>query len=153
MNHTRFNALARLSQLFDQRPSVPAAVESRDSTIFSLDTSFQVNPRLEWVTRTALRTDERRGSASGTTESTTGLAIQRLNLSIRQPFELGMEYRILKQDEADDARQGWLGEFSWRLQRHFRVGVGYNFTDFADDAVPDNDYSVQGWFLRVQGIY
>jgi len=31
--------------------------------------------------------------------------------------------------------------------------VGYNFTDFSDDEFSNNDYSVKGWFLRLQGTY
>jgi hypothetical protein len=36
---------------------------------------------------------------------------------------------------------------------NFRVGAGYNFTDFSDDEFSQNDYSVKGWFFRVQGRY
>jgi hypothetical protein len=57
------------------------------------------------------------------------------------------------QKEADDRRQGWLSELTWELMRHFRIGVGYNFTDFSDNEFSQNDYSVQGWFFRVQGRY
>jgi hypothetical protein len=48
---------------------------------------------------------------------------------------------------------GWLTELMWRPVEHFRVGAGYNFTDFSDNEFSDNDYSVQGWFLRFQAIY
>ena len=36
---------------------------------------------------------------------------------------------------------------------HLMLGIGYNFTDFSDDELSANDYSLQGWFLRVQGRY
>jgi len=41
----------------------------------------------------------------------------------------------------------------WNVKKHFRVGAGYNFTDFSDDEFSPNDYSVRGWFVRVQGRY
>jgi hypothetical protein len=41
----------------------------------------------------------------------------------------------------------------WKLHKHFRFGVGYNFTDFSDSEFSTNDYKVDGWFLRVQGRY
>jgi len=49
--------------------------------------------------------------------------------------------------------QGWLIEATWEVIRHFRVGAGYNFTDFSDNEFSPNDYSSQGWFIRVQGRY
>ena len=64
-----------------------------------------------------------------------------------------MEYRILRQNLANDQLQGWLTEISWEPIDHLRVGVGYNFTDFSDDEYSDNDFSVQGWFFRLQGKY
>ena len=74
-------------------------------------------------------------------------------MNLYKPIDLGVEYRILDNKEADDRRQGWLGEMSWRLRRHLRFGLGYNFTDFSDNEFSQNDYSVHGWFLRVQGMY
>ena len=41
----------------------------------------------------------------------------------------------------------------WNLHENFRIGGGFNFTDFSDDAFSTNNYSVTGWFLRVQGKY
>ena len=86
-------------------------------------------------------------------ESDTYLVIQRFNVVLKGPFDLGLEYRVLAQREADDRRQGWLTEFSWRVKRSLRLGVGYNFTDFSDNEFSQNDYSVGGVFLRIQGLY
>jgi hypothetical protein len=41
----------------------------------------------------------------------------------------------------------------WRPIKHLRVGVGYNGTDFSDDEFSANDFSVRGWFFRLQGTY
>ena len=38
------------------------------------------------------------------------------------------------------------------LNKNFRVGVGYNFTDFSDD-LTDFDYDHKGWFLNLVGNY
>ena len=42
---------------------------------------------------------------------------------------------------------------TWKVNSAFRLGGGYNFTDFSDDEFSQNDYSVKGWFIRVQGKY
>ena len=104
------------------------------------------------MTKTAGRFQEQI-DAAGAVESNTLLAIQRLNVDVWRPIALGVEFRLLGQREADDLRQGWLGEVMWKVQKHFRVGGGYNFTDFSDNEFSQNDYSIHGWFLRVQGRY
>ena len=58
-----------------------------------------------------------------------------------------MEYRILSETESDDRRQGWLSELTWSLMEHFRIGAGYNFTDFSDD-LTKLDYELGGWFVN-----
>jgi long-subunit fatty acid transport protein len=83
----------------------------------------------------------------------TYLSINRLNFNIWSKIDLGMEYRTLFQKETDDSRKGWLAELMWEPKEHFRIGAGYNFTDFSDNEFSDNDYSVQGWFTRIQVKY
>ena len=153
VHHDRFNGLAQYTRLLDFRPSTVGQPQSaRTMDVLSLETLFEVHPRLEWVTKTAGRFQEQI-DATGTVESNTLLAIQRLNVDVWRPIALGVEFRLLGQREADDLRQGWLGEVMWKIQKHFRVGGGYNFTDFSDNEFSQNDYSIHGWFLRVQGRY
>ena len=59
----------------------------------------------------------------------------------------------MTQREANDREQGWLTDVMWKLHPSFRVGGGFNFTDFSDNEFTMNDYSVRGWFLRAQGRY
>jgi len=72
---------------------------------------------------------------------------------VHRPIDLGIEYRILAERPTDDRRQGFLTELMWVLHKNFRVGGGYNFTDFSDNEFSSNDYSVRGWFLRAQVRY
>ncbi|MCP3978221.1 MAG: DUF11 domain-containing protein, partial [bacterium] len=153
--HDRFNAIARYTRLFDQRPLSLAGFERTDRRmdVVSLETSIQVMRRLEWVTKSAARFEVESVGELSSIDSDTILAIQRLNVDVWRPFDLGVEYRILAQDQSDDQREGFLAEFGWSFKRHVRFGLGYNFTDFSDNEFSQNDYSVQGWFIRVQGMY
>ena len=45
---------------------------------------------------------------------------------------------------------GTLLTVSRYLGEHFKVGVGYNFTDFSDD-LTDLDYDAKGFFLNLTG--
>ena len=53
----------------------------------------------------------------------------------------------------DNNADGFLLEVNRIFFDHLRVGVGYNFTDFTDEALTANDYSVKGYFFRIQGKY
>ena len=153
--HDRFNALARYTRLSDQRPQNLEGVEAQTvrMDVASLEWSWQLTPRLEWVDKLAGRIREEASAAYPAITTTTWLSLNRLNVEIRPRIDLGLEYRLLRQQEAKDQRQGWLTEVAWKAMDHLRLGGGYNFTDFSDNEFSDNEYSVQGWFIRLQGTY
>ena len=62
------------------------------------------------------------------------------------------EYRWLDVDVAQSTRQGWLVGVDRRINDFFRVGVGYNFTDFSD-RLTEQEYGHRGWFLNIVGSY
>jgi hypothetical protein len=153
--YDRFNALARYTMLSDEGPLEVGETESSESKtdVASIEWSFDINRYIEWVEKGALRikTEETGSQPPETTH--TYLLINRLNFNVWSKIDLGMEYRMLIQEETDDSRKGWLAELMWEPKEHFRIGAGYNFTDFSDNEYSDNDYSVQGWFTRVQIKY
>ncbi|MBE2210952.1 MAG: hypothetical protein IAE66_05035 [Xanthomonadaceae bacterium] len=61
------------------------------------------------------------------------------------------EYRWLDVKKGG-ARSGWLVGVDRDIGNHFRLGAGYNFTDFSDD-LTQHDYDHRGWFLNVVGYY
>ena len=83
----------------------------------------------------------------------TMLSVHRLNYNFVSVWDLGVEYRLRSVDLTDDRQTGWLAELMYAMGDNFRIGVGYNFTDFSDNEFSDNDYSVRGAFLRFQGKY
>jgi hypothetical protein len=151
----RFNALARYTQLSDQRPLSLTGVEASEtkSDVASLEWSWDLTRYLEWVTKEAAKLKREQTGDGESMKTHSYLSIQRMNVHIWKRIDVGAEYRFLYQDEADDMRQGWLTELTWEPVNHLRLGVGYNFTDFSDNEFSDNDYSVHGWFFRIQGKY
>jgi uncharacterized repeat protein (TIGR01451 family) len=153
--HDRLNALAKYTYLSDRRPLSLGGIEPSLAllNVTSLEWSLDINRYLEWVEKGAykVKTEETGDRPEITTH--TYLLINRLNFNFSKLIALGAEYRILAQREADDRRRGWLAELMSARYDHIRLGVGYNFTDFTDNEFSDNDYSVEGWFLRVQGKY
>ncbi len=151
----RYNGLFRYTRLADRDPRSPARVLLNDRTmdVITLETAIQLTPRLEWLAKYAHRDQEERIGGGATAESSLLLVVQRLNFEFYKRWAVGGEFRILRESDGNDQRSGWLGEVSYRLQKHVRLGVGYNFTDFSDDEFSQNDYSVRGWYFRIQGLY
>jgi hypothetical protein len=153
--HDRLNALAKYTYLTDRRPLSLGDIESSLASVnvTSLEWSLDINKYIEWIEKGAykIKTEETGDRPEITTH--TYLVINRLNFNFSKLIALGAEYRVLAQQEADDSRRGWLAELMSARYDHIRLGVGYNFTDFTDNEFSDNDYSVEGWFLRLQGKY
>jgi len=155
VSHDTWNVLFKISRLDSE--ATPAQVDTRYDTstadLLSADWSFQISRRIEWVGKQAFRKKLTELDPALELETNTSLSIQRLNFEVPWDFTLGVEYRRLQQDEAEDVRTGFLGELMWNKLEHIGIGAGYNFTDFSSDLRFDSDYSESGWFLRLQGMY
>ncbi|MGI9306301.1 MAG: hypothetical protein ACR2P5_03250, partial [Gammaproteobacteria bacterium] len=151
----RWNVLFKLARI--ESEATPAQLDTRydDSTanLVSADWSVDLTKGIEWVGKQAMKVKTTQLEQLLDVETTTALSIQRLNFKMPWHLSFGTEYRQLTQREAHDARAGWLGELMWNKLDHLGLGIGYNFTDFSSDLRFDNDYSEEGWFLRVQGTY
>jgi hypothetical protein len=121
--------------------------------VASIEWTYDLTRRLAWTEKFAAKlTKETLDGAAGP-RTHTYLSISRLDLTFWKRLEYGVEFRLLRQKEAGDTRLGWLNEVLHPVGKHLRVGVGFNFTDFSDDEFSDNEYSMYGWFFRVQGKY
>ncbi|MEO8999878.1 MAG: hypothetical protein ABI227_04380 [Rhodanobacter sp.] len=61
------------------------------------------------------------------------------------------EYRWLGVRDGGD-KQGWLVGVDREVGENFKIGVGYNFTNFSDD-MTHLRYDNKGWFLNMTGYY
>ena len=61
-----------------------------------------------------------------------------------------VEARVLEMPDLDDKRSGALVVVSRYLNPHFKVGAGYNFTDFSDD-LTDLSFDHRGVFMSLTG--
>ncbi len=62
------------------------------------------------------------------------------------------ELRYLDAQEAGDARTGALVGVYRHMGENFKLGVGYNFTDFSDN-LTDLSYRSRGWFVNALGKF
>ena len=151
----RLNGLARFTHLIDQNPltATNPLLSKITRNVGSLEWSYDISRKLEWVGKGALKISSDQTGLNPSFTSHTYLFIQRLNYRFMNKFDLGTEFRTLIQEEADDQSAGFLTELMWEVVDNARLGLGYNFTDFSDNEFSENDYSVQGWFVRMQAIY
>ena len=61
------------------------------------------------------------------------------------------EYRFLGVSDGGNLQGALLG-LDYDVNANFRVGAGYNFSDFSDD-LTDFDYDDNGWFVNFVGSY
>jgi hypothetical protein len=62
-----------------------------------------------------------------------------------------VEYRVLDVKDGGN-KEGYMIGIDKDIAKNFRLGIGYNFTDFSDD-LRVLDYKSRGWFLNAVGTY
>ncbi len=78
------------------------------------------------------------------------LFILRTDYRFLRNWELLAEGRMLDLPDLNERRSGALLTLYRYLGNHFKVGIGYNFTDFSED-LTDLSYDHHGFFLNVLG--
>jgi len=114
---------------------------------------YRIDQRWEVAAKLARREGEvRYGRGTGPWfDSATNFGAAQLRYDLYYQWHGLLEYRLL--DVRDGGRrQGWLAGVDRDVGRNFRVGVGYNFTDFSDD-LTKFDYTHRGWYLNLVGRY
>lgn len=152
----RLNVLGRYTYLYDLSSLGQETFADFDqrSQILSLEGIVRLTGRWEAAAKVAQRHGEARASrnAGPWFDTTATLLAGQVRYETVYGWDALAEYRWLNVDEDDSTRQGWLLGVDRHLGERFRVGVGYNFTDFSDD-LTRVDFEHAGWFLNVSGNY
>ncbi len=151
--HDRLNLLGKYTYLFDlpTEGQLPLRTDQR-SHVFALEGLYDVNPRWGLGAKYAMRESELRADRDRGSwfESGADLWVVRARYHMIREWDGVLEYRMLSADEAGDEKSGALAAVYRHFQENFKVGVGYNFTDFSDD-LTELDYENQGWFIKLIG--
>ncbi len=83
-------------------------------------------------------------------DNNANLYVIRGDYRFRESWEVLLEARLLDMPDLSESRSGGLATVSRYFGKHFKVGVGYNFTDFSDD-LTDLSFDHSGAFLSVTG--
>lgn len=156
-NTTRHALLGKYTFLYDVSalPQIGTNLAFYDqrSQILSLEGVYALDARWEFAAKLARRDgDVRMGRMTGEwADSAASFAALQARYDIDGGWHGLAEYRWLDVRQGG-RRQGFLVGVDRDIGSNFRVGVGYNFTDFSDD-LTDFDYDHRGWFLNLTGRY
>ena len=154
-DNTRWAAFAKASYLYDVATLGQEGGNTYDqrSQILSAEAVYQASDRWELAGKLATRRgDYRTGRGVGTwLDSRATLVAAQVRYHLLKQWDGLAEYRVLSVKDGGRKR-GWLVGVDRQLGENFKVGVGYNFTDFSDD-LTDLEYDNRGWFLNLSGYY
>lgn len=153
---TRWALLGRYTYLYDvstlaQDESI--AFYDQRSQVFSLEGVYHPLHDWEFAAKLMRREGEvRMGRMEGHwADAAATFAAGQVRYGITTQWHALAEYRWLGVEDGGD-RAGFLVGVDRDIGRNFRIGVGYNFTDFSDD-LTNFDYDHRGWFLNLVGSY
>ncbi|WP_242108942.1 hypothetical protein [Luteimonas aquatica] len=153
---TRWALLGRYTYLYDvstlaQDESI--AFYDQRSQVLSLEGVYHPLHDWEFALKAARRKGEvRMGRMTGEwADATATFLAGQVRYGITTEWNVLAEYRWLGVEDGGD-RAGFLMGLDRDIGRNFRIGVGYNFTDFSDD-LTNFDYDHRGWFLNLVGKY
>ena len=154
-NSTRWGVFGRYTYLYDLSTlgQVGGASYDQKSQILSLEGVWMPNDRWELAGKLMRRRGEvRMGRLEGEwADSTATFAAVQGRWAFADQWHSLAEFRWLDVDDGG-VRKGFLVGVDRDIGRNFRVGVGYNFTEFSDD-LTNFDYDHKGWFLNLVGTY
>ena len=154
-DNQRWGLFGRYTYLYDLATlgQVGGADYDQKSQVLSFEGVYKLDQHWEFAGKLARREGEvRMGRGTGVwLDSATTFAAAQVRYDLRTQWHALAEYRWLDVDDGG-SKQGFLLGVDRDLGKNFRVGVGYNFTEFSDD-LTDFDYDHKGWFLNLVGTY
>lgn len=154
-DNTRWAAFGKYTYLYDVASLGQEGVTVYDqkSQILSFEGVMQLTDRWEVAGKFASRWGEfRTGRGQGPwLDSRADFAAGQLRYRLFQQWEALAEHRWLKVRDGG-VRKGWLVGVDRRIGENFKVGLGYNFTEFSDD-MTELQYDQEGFFLNLAGYY
>jgi uncharacterized repeat protein (TIGR01451 family) len=156
--HDRLNALAKYTYFYDFPAAEQVATTGASSNfvqkshIASLDVTYDLTSDWSVGGKYAFRRSQVSLEREDTDffDNDAHLYILRNDYRFLKHWEGSIEGRMLHLPDLDERRAGTLVTLYRYLGDHFKVGVGYNFTDFSDD-LTDFSYDHHGVFLNLVG--
>jgi flagellar motor protein MotB len=158
VRHDRLNALAKYTYFYNVPTADQVSLEGssaqfiQKSHIASLDLMYDVTANWSVGGKYAYRLGQVSLDRENPSffDNSAHLYILRSDLRVLKHWEGSVEGRMLDLRDLSERRSGALLAIYRYLGDHFKVGVGYNFTDFSED-LRDLGFNHHGWFFNLVG--
>ncbi len=158
--HDRFNALVKYTYFYNVPASDQVGQDGsasqfiQKSHIAAIDLSYDITPNWTVGGKYAYRLSQVSVDRENPDffDNDAHLYILRTDYRFLRDWEATVEGRVLDLPDLDERRAGALVAVSRYFGDHFKVGLGYNFTDFSED-LTDLSYDHHGLFLNVVGTF
>ncbi len=148
----RLNLIGKYTYFENKQPQGQNAftnIVAEKASVFALEGIYDLTKKIQLAQKVAFKWGDEKVSGFDFTKSQVLLWINRVNYKIDQYWGLSAEYRILNQYRTHDRSQGVLLELNRKFGDSLQVGVGYNFTNFSDDLIHSNDFSIHGPYIKI----
>lgn len=169
VSHDRLNMLVKLTYLYDLSSPAQVALDGtalpavstlgidyqQRSQVAAVDATYDIDARWSIGGKAAWRVGELRNSRDDSApwvKASAQLLVARVDWKLLRHYDWLLEARTLRSGELGQRRSGWLTAGYYHVNENFKVGLGYNFTDFSDD-LTDLGYRSRGVFLNVLGKF
>lgn len=155
IDNTRWALLGKYTYLYDLRTLAQVTTGAdQKSDIYSFEGIYSFNPKWKVAAKLAHRRGQvREGRGTGAWfSSTANLYAVQTRYHLISEWDALVEYRWLELEESQDEREGWLAGADYHISDNFKVGLGYNFTEFSDN-LANLDFNYEGWFINFVGKY
>ncbi|MBL8473581.1 MAG: OmpA family protein [Rhodocyclaceae bacterium] len=161
IDNDRWNTLVKYTRFYNlpspgQVNATNTAVldYAQKSQVFSLDTIWDATPWLSLGFKYGLRIGELKDRKVGGEwfQSRADLVAVRADWHFVKQWDAMLELRKLNAREAQDARAGALIAIYRHVEKHVKLGAGYNFTTYSDN-LTDLSYRSRGWFINILSTY
>jgi hypothetical protein len=155
VDDNRFNWLAKYTYLYDlQSAGQENADFDRRLQVLSWEGIYKLTRHFDIGAKVARREGEvrMRRDFGPWFDSTANFVAARVRWHVHHKWDALIEGRWLELEESDEEKIGALIAIERHFAENFKLGVGYNFTDFSDD-LTNVDFDHQGWFVNAVGKY
>ena len=169
VSNDKLNLLLKYTYLYDlSSPGQVAATDVTPTTVSTtgldyqqrshvaaVDATYDLSARWTIGGKLAWRVGELRPSRDASapwSKSSAELAIARVDWNVVRQYDWLLELRTLRAGELGQRKSGLLTAGYYHVNENFKVGAGYNFTNFSDD-LTDLSYRSRGVFVNVLGKF
>lgn len=153
--NNRLNAITKYSYIRD-KGNLGSSDTDGDSKahIFSTDLTYKLSPKWDVGFRYAIRDEQIRArkDVGPWVSSTIDLFAIKASYHTVYDLEIFGEYHWLRDLEENSQKNGAIAAVYKHINEFFKVGAGYNFSEFDDD-LTNLDYEANGWFINFIGKY